>query len=122
MSGTKEGSDQINANLPIQGKSPHDTQFKQDILEKLSLMREQLQPLLFNAIRPERNELVQRANFLYALMFKIKEEYKSGDKLLDYIDLIEKEYPLAHKTIAEVKKMPETQNDYLLNNSPDFKS
>ena len=73
------------------------TAFKKDLINKLSMMRADIQPLLYDKDRPERNEYVQRANFLYALMFKIKEEYRPGANLLDFITSLEKEYPLATK-------------------------
>lgn len=93
------------------------TVFKKDFIEKLSLMRERVQPLLLDTARPERNEYVQRANFLYALMFKIKEKYKAGDNLLDFVKALEKDYPLAKTTISEVKDMAELHN-HTFRNTP----
>ncbi len=94
---------------PISDDTQEAIIFKQDILDKLVMIRENIQPLLYDKARPERAEYIQRANFLYALMFKIKEEYKSGDSLLDFVNSIEKEYPLAEKTINDVKNMLEAQ-------------
>lgn len=94
---------------PISEDTQKAIAFKKDILNKLSMIREDIQSLLYDKARPERNEYVQRANFLYALIFKIKDEYKPGDNLLDFVSSIEKEYPLATKTITDVKNMPEMQ-------------
>ncbi|MCL9683519.1 hypothetical protein [Legionella maioricensis] len=105
-------------NSPLHSASDemdNDTQqakaFKKNIINKLSMMREGIQPLLYDKVRPERNEYLQRANFLYALMLKIKDEYKSGDNPLDFVNSLEREYPLATKTINDVKNMPEMQSD-----------
>ncbi|BCA94999.1 hypothetical protein TUM19329_13600 [Legionella antarctica] len=103
---THSGSD-----VPLSDDTPQAIIFKQVILNKLSTMRQNIQRLLYDKAYPERAEYVQRANFIYALMFKIKEGYTSNDNLLAFINSIEKEYPLAGKTISDVKNMPEMQKE-----------
>jgi hypothetical protein len=88
----------------------HKNDLKNNIIEQLTMMREEIQPLLYDSVPPQRVEFVQRANFLYALIFKIKEEFKSASSVLDYIKTLEGKYPLAGQTIKEVKNMPYLQN------------
>lgn len=79
--------------------------YKEQIMERLDAMRESIQPQLFETERPERNPLVQRANFLYALMFKIKKEFKKPADVRYFIEQLEDQYPLAKETIDEVKRI-----------------
>lgn len=104
---------------PILNQEPDDEAqlnklFKDNIIEKLSIMRENIQPLLFETSGKTREEFVQRANFLYALMFKIKNEFKRGENIIDWVASLAKEYPLAVKTIKEVEQMDEVQRDYVI--------
>ena len=85
---------------------------KEALIDKLTLMREDVQPLLFNTEPPQRDEYVQRANFLYALIFKIKQEYNPSTSLMDYINVLEYKYPLAFQTIKDVKRMDEVRNHF----------
>lgn len=101
--------------LSISVDSDEDQQMlllKEALINKLILMREGVQPLLFNAEHPQRDELVQRANFLYALIFKIKQEYNPSTSLMDYINVLEYKYPLASQTIKDVKRMDEVRNHF----------
>lgn len=98
-------------NDPLPGKkdtdilSPIDKLMKQALLDKLDAMREEIQPQLFDSVKPARDPFVQRANFLYALMFKIRQEYKNPQNVIEFIKELEDKYPLAKQTIDEVKNM-----------------
>lgn len=88
-------------------------QFKQEFIDKLDAMREKIQPLLYEAIFPDREEFIQRANFLYALIFKIRTDLDGLSTLMDCITSLELKYPLAKQTIKEVKNMPEVRTESL---------
>ncbi len=83
--------------------SQHHLLIKDALLNRLSLMRKDLQPLLFDMPRPERDGIVQRINFLYALINKIKEEFLVVQDYGGLINQLEPQYPLAGETIREAR-------------------
>ncbi len=92
---------------PLQEElSLKDKVFKDLVLQKLIDIRDkEIQPELYDKNRPERNPFVQRANFIYALIFKIKDEFRKPGDVLNFVTDLEDQYPLAIATIAEVKQM-----------------
>lgn len=82
---------------------------QEKFINKLTLMQEDIQPLLFNTERPVREVFVQRLNFLYALIYKIKNDFHSAQSVLNYVNQLESRYPLATQTVNDVKRMPELQ-------------
>lgn len=88
---------------------PEDKQFKEMVLRKLIEIRDQeIQPQLYDKERPERNPHIQRANFIYALIFKVKDDFRAPKDVLEFVLSLEGKYPLAVPTIDEVKEMLKT--------------
>lgn len=88
---------------------PEDKQFKEMVLQKLIEIRDQeIQPQLYDKERPERNPHIQRANFIYALIFKVKDDFRAPKDVLEFVLSLEGKYPLAVPTIDEVKEMLKT--------------
>lgn len=88
---------------------PEDKQFKEMVLQKLIEIRDQeIQPQLYDKERPERNPHIQRANFIYALIFKVKDDFRAPKDVLEFVLSLEGKYPLAVPTINEVKEMLKT--------------
>ncbi|KTD30770.1 hypothetical protein Lmor_2877 [Legionella moravica] len=86
--------------------SPKDEAFKELVLRKLIDIRDkEVQPQLYDKDRPERNPHIQSANFIYALIFKVKDDLKAPGDVMNFVLNLEDQYPLAAPTITEVKKM-----------------
>ena len=86
--------------------SSKDEAFKALVLRKLVDIRDkEIQPQLYDKDRPERNPHIQRANFIYALIFKVKDDFKAPNDVMKFILELEDKYPLAVPTINEVKEM-----------------
>jgi hypothetical protein len=99
-----DSTKQLKEELP-----PEDKQFKELVLRKLIEIRDQeIQPQLYDKERPERNPHIERANFIYALIFKVKNDFRSPKDVLEFVLSLEGKYPLAVPTIDEVKEMLKT--------------
>lgn len=85
---------------------PKDKEFKELVLHKLIDIRDkEIQPQLYDKDRPERNPHIQRANFIYALIFKVKDDFRTPKDVMEFVIELEDKYPLAGETVDEVKTM-----------------
>lgn len=65
-------------------------------------MREDIQSLLFDQPRPQRDSLVQRTHFINALIVEIRDELKHPDDVKNVIEQLAAKYPLAEESVTEV--------------------
>lgn len=92
---------QVNKIIP-----PQDKIFQEEILTQLKVMRDDIQKQLYDTISPAREAYVQKANFIYALIYKVKDEFHSPKDIMMFIKELEEKYPLAAETITQVKNLP----------------
>ncbi|WP_298625050.1 hypothetical protein [uncultured Legionella sp.] len=104
--GSNRTHNEDSVKLPNEELLPEDREFKDVVLQKLIDIRDkEIQPQLYNKERPEREPHIQRANFIYALIFKVREDFKAPKDVLEFVRSLEKQYPLAVPTVNEVKGM-----------------
>jgi hypothetical protein len=85
---------------------PQDKVFQEELLDQLKVMRDDIQKQLYDTVSPAREAYVQKANFTYALIYKIKDEFQTPKDIMKFIHELEKKYPLAVDTIDQVKSLP----------------
>lgn len=89
--------------------SPQDLAFQEEVLNQLKIIRNDIQKQLYDSSSPAREAYVQKANFTYALIYKVKDEFQSPKDIMKFIHELEKKYPLAVDTINQVKNLPGMQ-------------
>ncbi|KTD60760.1 hypothetical protein [Legionella shakespearei] len=88
---------------------PQDKIVQEEVLNQLKLIRDDIQKQLYDTASPAREAYVQKANFTYALIYKVKDEFQSPKDIMKFIHELEKKYPLAIDTIDQVKHLPGMQ-------------
>lgn len=78
--------------------------FKKNTLKALTDMREDIQSLLFDQPRPQRDSLVQRTHFINGLIVEIRDDLQHPDDVPKVIEQLAAKYPLAEESVTDVKQ------------------